>query len=107
MEIRVEYRTSTHEGDEFFDSTDEAIDYLMGLEEEIAAEDEEEYMEESEMTKEESEAEEFAYLPDRVSVSKVQRSYNKTTICSELAKYKLHGFEITYEGKTGYTLERK
>jgi len=103
MEIRIQYRTSTHEGDDFFDSTAEAIEYLMGLEaeieEEIAA-DEEEYMTESE-------EEEFACLPDRVSVSKVQRSYNKTTIEVELAEYKENGFEITYEGKTGYTLERK
>jgi len=95
LKIKIEYSSDKNEGYEFFDDVDSAIEYLQYLEENnIIDEDieDEEDIEDNRI---------FALGLDKISLSK-----SFFNIKDDLDFYTNNGFIITYEGKTGYTLEK-
>jgi len=90
------------------DSIEDAHDYLENLEDRFEEREEEEYMTtmDEEYRPVQTEEETFASFPDKVSISKLGRENHRLTIKEEFERYERNGFVVTYEGKTGYTLER-
>jgi hypothetical protein len=93
MKIKIEYNSDTGEGYEFFNDVDAAIEYLQYLKDNIIIEEDIETEEDNRN---------YVLEMDKISISK-----NSPNIEEDLIFYIEKGFLVTYEGKTGYTLEKK
>lgn len=91
MEIKV----CINDNSEWFNDVDDAIDYLENHREDGYEDDEDEPMLISSPVLQED--------PKIISLSK---KINRDIIGQSLDSYLLKGYVITYEGKTGYTLEK-
>lgn len=97
--IRVEYLSNTRDANEFFDTVDEAIDWLEAIGEEDGEEKEELVFEDCEEPK--------SYIPHTLyeeGEPLVRVSYNNeyVSLTKTLAE---SGYVCTYAGKTGETWE--
>ena len=90
MKLRISYECETGEGSEFFSHIEDALGYLEELQEREDPNMAHDFHDER--------LDFFDTLPDKISLTKKENS---------LPTYLENGFEVTYEGKTGYTLERK
>ena len=101
MKIKIEYITDNSEGSEIFDSIEDAENYLEELRENTIIDDklDEDYdIRETDVEKDKR----FQGYPNRISLPKSDTESFQIS----LEEYLKHGYEITYTGKTGYTLEK-
>jgi hypothetical protein len=87
MEIIIKWQNEDSDGSEYFDSVEDAVDYLENLNE-----DEDEYY---------NPGINYDIKPDKISISIKSIAWEEV-----VQEYLNNGYELTYTGKTGVTLER-